>query len=149
MPCQSHLNEFQSRFLCRRTLPQIRLKWFINIITAVLIRNYIILRISVAIIRQLCFYLFMDLVHKRRIAPPLKAPLKKNLLLLSPRQTGKSSYLKAQPSVDLYLNLQEADTFRKLSFQKNIIEKLLTPEMKTVALEPISKSGSSDTSSRN
>lgn len=81
----------------------------------------------------------MDVIHKRRIAPPLKAPLKKNLLLLSPRQTGKSSYLKAQPCVDLYLNLQEADTFRKLSFQKNIIEKLLTPEMKTVALDNVNR----------
>ncbi|AZZ38179.1 hypothetical protein CIK05_15680 [Bdellovibrio sp. qaytius] len=79
----------------------------------------------------------MDVIHKRRIAPPLKAPLKKNLFLLSPRQTGKSSYLKTLSSVDLYLNLQEADTFRKLSFQKNIIEKLLTPEMKTVALDNV------------
>lgn len=81
----------------------------------------------------------MDVIHKRRIAPPLKAPLKKNLLLLSPRQTGKSSYLKSLASVDLYLNLQEADTFRKLSFQKNIIEKLLTPEMKTVALDNVNR----------
>ena len=79
----------------------------------------------------------MDVIHKRRIAPPLKAPLKKNLFLLSPRQTGKSSYLKTLPSVDLYLNLQEADTFRKLSFQKNIIEKLLSAEMKTVALDNV------------
>lgn len=79
----------------------------------------------------------MDVIHKRRIAPPLKAPLKKNLLLLSPRQTGKSSYLKTLSSVDLYLNLQEADTFRKLSFQKDIIAKLLTPKMKTVALDNV------------
>lgn len=81
----------------------------------------------------------MDVIHKKRIAPPLKAPLKKNLLLLSPRQTGKSAYLKTLPAVDLYLNLQEADTFRKLSFQKNIIEKLLTPEMKIVALDNVNR----------
>lgn len=79
----------------------------------------------------------MDLFHKKRIAPPLKAPLKKNLLVFSPRQTGKSSYLKAHSQVDLYLNLQEADTFRKLSFQKNIIAQLLTPEMKVVALDNV------------
>lgn len=75
----------------------------------------------------------------RRIAPPLKAPLKKNLLLVSPPQTGKTTYLRALPQIDLYLNLQEADTFRKLSFQKNIIEKLLTPEMKTIAIDNVTK----------
>lgn len=78
---------------------------------------------------------FMDQLHKPRIAPPLKAPLKKNLLIISPRKTGKSFYLKSLPQVDLYLNLQESDTFRKLSYQKNIIENLLTADIKTVALD--------------
>lgn len=108
-----------------------------TLIIALTIHNLLILRIIVAIINDLWCCWFMDVIHKKRIAPPLKAPFKKNLLLLSPRQTGKSLYLKTLSSVDLYLNLQEADTFRKLSFQKNIIEKLLTPEMKTVALDNI------------
>lgn len=78
----------------------------------------------------------MDFFHIKRIAPPLKASLNRNIFIIAPKKVGKTSYLK-DVEVDLYLDLQDSDTFRKLTFQKNIIQTILPFNAKTIAIDNI------------
>lgn len=58
-------------------------------------------------------------------------------IVSGPRQSGKSLLLKNEFSYDLYFDLSDFDTFRKLSFQSDFLERIILPEIKTVAIDNI------------
>lgn len=64
---------------------------------------------------------------------------KKSILMLGPRRTGKSFFLTRQLLPDVYYNLLEADTFRKLSASPELIRQSLRATDRLIAIDEIQK----------
>jgi predicted AAA+ superfamily ATPase len=64
---------------------------------------------------------------------------RKSVLLLGPRQTGKTQLIEHQVKPDVVYDLLEADTFRELSFAPHLIRERLTPKTKLIAIDEIQK----------
>ncbi len=60
---------------------------------------------------------------------------KKSVLLLGPRQTGKSTLLAQALPAAMNINLAAADVFRELSARPELIRQRLTPETKVLAID--------------
>lgn len=63
----------------------------------------------------------------------------KSVLLLGPRRTGKSSYIKTQVKPDLYFNLLETDTFSKFAFDPGLLKKVITQKTKLICIDEVQK----------
>lgn len=63
----------------------------------------------------------------------------KSLLLLGPRQTGKSTLLRQTFPEALYIDLLEADTFRRLSSHPEYLRQSLQPQQNLVILDEVQK----------
>lgn len=74
-----------------------------------------------------------------RIIPLEKELLKKSILLLGPRRTGKSSFMDHQIKADKTFNLLEADLFIKLSKNPALIRQTIESEDKLIAIDEIQK----------
>ncbi len=70
------------------------------------------------------------------LATPLK---KRSLFLLGPRQTGKSTLLRAQFPKALYVDLLAADTFRELSARPELLRQRLPPATQLIIIDEIQK----------
>lgn len=81
-------------------------------------------------------------MKKRSIARILvldKIIKRKGVLLLGPRRTGKSFYIRNQIKPDKYINLLEADTFRNYSARPEMLREIITKKDKIVAIDEIQK----------
>jgi len=85
------------------------------------------------------FLLKYDMSNFTRINQIKKTLQKKSVLLLGPRRTGKSFFIKNQIKPDLIINLLEANTFRKFSARPELLREVVTDEMKIVAIDEIQK----------
>lgn len=63
---------------------------------------------------------------------------KKSVLLLGPRQTGKSTLVRGLPA-DTYVNLAQADTFRELSARPELIRHRMAPGQKLLIVDEVQK----------
>lgn len=63
----------------------------------------------------------------------------KSLLLLGPRQTGKSTLLRSAFPDARYVDLLEADTFRELATKPELLRQRLLPQEKLVIIDEIQK----------
>lgn len=75
----------------------------------------------------------------QRNCPLLQNLKKKSVLLLGPRRTGKSFWIRESIKPDQYYNLLEADTFRKLAAQPEFIRKNLVKKNSLVAIDEVQK----------
>jgi predicted AAA+ superfamily ATPase len=64
---------------------------------------------------------------------------KKSVLLLGPRRTGKSFYIRNQLGPHKYYNLLHADTFRKLTLRPSLIRESLQAEDRLIVIDEIQK----------
>lgn len=64
---------------------------------------------------------------------------RKSVFLLGPRQTGKSTFLKTNYPEVPYYNLNQADSFRELSSNPELIRQRLTAKNKLVIIDEIQK----------
>jgi predicted AAA+ superfamily ATPase len=74
-----------------------------------------------------------------RIIPIEKIIKRKGILLLGPRRTGKSFFIKHQLRPDKIINLIESDTFRKLSARPEFLREIITSGDKLIAIDEIQK----------
>lgn len=63
----------------------------------------------------------------------------KSILLLGPRRTGKSSFIKYQLKPDLYFNLLETKMFAQFSYDPGLLSKLIKKNHKIVCIDEIQK----------
>lgn len=63
----------------------------------------------------------------------------KSILLLGPRRTGKSSFLKKQIKPDLYINLLETETYSQFAYNPSLIKKIIKPQHKIICIDEIQK----------
>ncbi|MBK7962731.1 MAG: ATP-binding protein [Bdellovibrionales bacterium] len=63
----------------------------------------------------------------------------KSVLLLGPRQTGKTQLIEHQVNPDVTYDLLQADTFRDLSYAPQLIRERVTPKTKLIAIDEIQK----------
>ncbi len=78
-------------------------------------------------------------MHIPRILPIKKELERKSLLLLGPRQTGKSTLIRHQVRADHVYNLLHADVFQRLSARPSLIRESLTPKTKLFVIDEIQK----------
>ena len=95
-------------------------------------------RITVAGIHELIHTVHMENQIKRWLQLQIILE-KKSILLLGPRRTGKSFLIKNQIKPDLNYNLLQADVFRKLSANPELIRQSLNSKIKTIAIDEIQK----------
>jgi predicted AAA+ superfamily ATPase len=74
-----------------------------------------------------------------RIIPINDILKRKSVLLLGPRKTGKSFFITKQLQPNRYINLLEADTFRKYSARPELLRETLTESEKIIAIDEIQK----------
>ncbi len=75
----------------------------------------------------------------RRVLDLKKDLSHKSVLLLGPRQTGKTTYLKDQISFDKSFNLLHADIYTRLSQDPSLLRKSLSSKDKYVLIDEIQK----------
>jgi predicted AAA+ superfamily ATPase len=63
----------------------------------------------------------------------------KSVLLLGPRRTGKSSFIKTQVKPELYFNLLETETFSRFAYDSGFLKKSITNEHRIVCIDEIQK----------
>ncbi len=63
----------------------------------------------------------------------------KSILLIGPRRTGKSYYIQKQVKPDQYINLLDAETFRKLSFNPTNLKDFFSTNDSIIAIDEIQK----------
>lgn len=78
-------------------------------------------------------------MYVKRIIPLLQTLRRKSVLLLGPRQTGKSTLIAHEVKADRVYNLLLADVFRKLSNQPELIRKELKGKEKLIVIDEIQK----------
>jgi len=78
----------------------------------------------------------MKVIRKNSITKTLE---RKSVLLLGPRRTGKSFFIRNQLGEHKYYNLLHADTFRRLSSRLSLIREELNPEDKLIVIDEIQK----------
>jgi predicted AAA+ superfamily ATPase len=81
----------------------------------------------------------MEIKAIRRIIPVQKVLKRKGILLLGPRRTGKSFFIKHQVTPDRTINLLESETFRKISARPELLRELIQESDKIVAIDEIQK----------
>lgn len=74
-----------------------------------------------------------------RIIPLKKFLERKGVLLLGPRRTGKSFYIRNYLRPDKYINLLESETFRKLAARPETLREIITKQDQIVAIDEIQK----------
>ncbi len=63
----------------------------------------------------------------------------KSILLLGPRRTGKSSFIKNQIKPDLYINLLEASVYSQYAYNPSLIQKVIKSNHKIICIDEIQK----------
>jgi predicted AAA+ superfamily ATPase len=63
----------------------------------------------------------------------------KSVLLLGPRRTGKSTFIKNEVKPDLYFNLLETETFARFAYDPSILKKALLPHHSLICIDEIQK----------
>ena len=76
-------------------------------------------------------------MYLKRIIPLKQELAKHSVLLLGPRRTGKSSYIRHEASVDRVYNLLKADDFLRLSRRPSSIRESLKPSDRLIAIDEI------------
>jgi predicted AAA+ superfamily ATPase len=74
-----------------------------------------------------------------RIIPLEKILKRKSIILLGPRRTGKSYFLKNQIKPDRIINLLEADTYRNFSSRPELLREVIQKDEKIIAIDEIQK----------
>jgi predicted AAA+ superfamily ATPase len=74
-----------------------------------------------------------------RIIPLEKIIKRKSVILLGPRRTGKSYFLKNQIKPDRIINLLEADTFRNYTSRPELLREVIQKNEKIIAIDEIQK----------
>jgi predicted AAA+ superfamily ATPase len=60
---------------------------------------------------------------------------KKSILLLGPRQTGKSTLTQTSPPEATYINLAASDVYRELSARPKLIRQQLSPQTRKLIID--------------
>ena len=63
----------------------------------------------------------------------------KSVLLLGPRRTGKSSFIKQQIKPDLYFNLLETETFSRFAYDSGLLKGLIKKDQHLICIDEIQK----------
>jgi len=79
------------------------------------------------------------MAYIRRLIPIQETLKTKSVLLLGPRRTGKSAYLKHQLEADRSYDLLKSDVFRELSFRPSLIRERLGERDRVVVIDEIQK----------
>jgi predicted AAA+ superfamily ATPase len=74
-----------------------------------------------------------------RFLPIEKLSKEKSLLLLGPRQTGKTSLLRKIFPDSMYINLAEADTYREITSRPELIRQRVFPDTKMLIIDEAQK----------
>ena len=64
---------------------------------------------------------------------------RRSLFLIGPRQTGKSTLLRKMFPKAVFIDLLEADTFRRLSIAPETIRKFIAPDTTQVIIDEVQK----------
>jgi uncharacterized protein len=75
----------------------------------------------------------------KRIIPVERILKRKGVLLLGPRRTGKSFFIKHQLKPDRIINLLESETFRRMSARPELLREIIKETDKIVAIDEIQK----------
>lgn len=78
-------------------------------------------------------------MYIRRSLDLQKHLAQKSLLLLGPRRTGKSSFIKHQIKPDQYFNLLETETFSKFAYDPSLLRYFLKKDAQVVCIDEIQK----------
>ena len=75
----------------------------------------------------------------QRVIPVEKILKRKGVLLLGPRRTGKSFFIKHQLRPDKIINLLESETFRKMSARPELLREMIEDTDRVIAIDEIQK----------